>query len=512
VIGKLLRSLRRRGKEEIPSSDDDLETSDEEEEDVPFSELPYEEQYRLLPKRPPSRRTRLSKALLVALWLLPFGAVGLISIPVLDSQTGWDLFHAGSPRIADAIPGTERSLQDEIAQGVLDAEARNRAEEEARRKAIQSGVKSPDGSSETPSGQAGSGDNANQPGNQTGNGGATAPDQQGTQPEPIDLSKPIEPDPLPEAPIAGLEEEGSYGRVPRIADDGRTPAKAYARPFEVQDGKAYVGIIVTGLGLNQTRTENAIKELPLNISLAISPYATDPRAAAAAARKMGHEVFLQLPMEPDDFPLSDPGPRALMTSQPEGENLVRLEWLLARFPGYVGVVGHMGTKFANLDSAIRPVIESLHRAGLMYVNGSNPGSINLAAQLASNAGMPNAITDYMIDDVPSRRNIDARLSELVHSARRKGVAIGIAQSYPVTISRLRRWAAGLARQNVILAPVSALQNRQVTPQSSEEAQAAREEAQKREQAAAAKNAANETGNGDAQPAPDNTPEQTIEGH
>ena len=155
--------------------------------------------------------------------------------------------------------------------------------------------------------------------------------------------------------------------------------------------------MLTGVGLNEQRTETAINDLPLNISLAISPYARDLQTVAREARAMGHEVFLELPMEPADFPLSDPGPRALLTSLSEGENLVRLEWLLARFPGYAGLVSRQGSKFGSLDSAIRPVIEFISRTGLMYVEASGSGVASYGEQLAANAGTPNAIGNVIID-------------------------------------------------------------------------------------------------------------------
>ncbi|WP_254424320.1 divergent polysaccharide deacetylase family protein [Thalassospira marina] len=513
MIGKLFKFMRRGRKAEssAPEPDDDL-SSETGAEDVPFTELPYDEQLRRLPLRPPTRRWRLSKFLLLVLYLLPFGVASLAAIPLLDPETGWRLFHMGSPRVTDAIPGTERELQDEIAQGVLDIEARNRAEDEARRKAAaQAGTDAPNaadmppGVSDLAGGETVQGDGAGGMAAGNGSGGSASgpsPEELAALAEGGGFDEKIEPDPLRPAPIPGMDEEGSFGRIPRIAEDGRTPAKVYARPFTLEPEQPYVAVIVTGLGLNEDRTTKAIEDLPLNISLGLSPYADNLPKIVARARQMGHEVFLQLPMEPDDFPLSDPGPRALMTSLPEGENLVRLEWLLARFPGYAGVVGHLGSKFANLDSSIRPVIDFLDKTGLMYVDGSNSGMVSLAAQLAANTEEPNAIIDFNIDTIPSRRAIDAQLAAMVNKAKTDGFAIGLAQSYPVTIQRLRNWAQRLERQGVKLAPISALAGKQVIPQNPQEAAAAQRRNMSDEEAHKGDSA---SGNADAT-------EQTIEGN
>tara|TARA_R110002049_G_scaffold71979_4_gene185206 strand:- start:58304 stop:59878 length:1575 start_codon:yes stop_codon:yes gene_type:complete len=485
------------GMNDAMSDADNAASDGVDEDDLLFSELPIEVQVKKMPKRPKSRRSWLSKLLIITLFIFPFGATAVAMIPVLDPETGWRLFHLGGPKATVAVPGSERELQEEISRGVQDVQDRDRAAQDAN---------APDG---TPENGQTSDDIANQLEGVSDLIGA--PNQDGTagdstQPTPEELAAliaeegtiddPIEPDPLRPAPVPGLDEEGSFGRIPRIGDDGTTPFDAYKRPFETVENQPYVAIILTGVGLNTARTEAAINDLPLNISLGISPYARDIAKVAMDARAMGHEVFLQVPMEPNDFPLSDPGPRALLTSLSEGENLVRLEWLLARFPGYAGLVSHQGSKFGSMDSAIRPVLEIITRSGLMYVEGSNSGIASYGAQLAANASSPNAVGNIVIDDVPSRREIDARLNELVELAKRNGAAIGFAQSYPVTIQRLKNWAFRLRRQGVVLAPVSALANRQVTAQSADEAEAARRQAEQLENEAAA---AQENGDGSAEP-------------
>jgi polysaccharide deacetylase 2 family uncharacterized protein YibQ len=463
--------------------------------DLPFNELPIEIQSKRLPKRPKSRRSWLSKLLIITLFLSPFGATAVAMIPILDPETGWRLFHAGGPEATITVPGTERELQEEIARGVRDIQDRDRAAMEAA-----SGANGANQSAEDIAGNLdGVSDLIGTPGagDGTTDSAPTPEELAALIEEEGSLDEPIEPDPLRPAPLPGLDEEGSFGRIPRIGDDGTTPFDAYKRPFDLPEGIPVVAVMLTGVGLNEQRTENAINDLPLNISLAISPYARDLQTVARNARAMGHEVFLELPMEPADFPLSDPGPRALLTSLSEGENLVRLEWLLARFPGYAGLISLKGSKFGSLDSAIRPVIEFISRTGLMYVEGSGSGVASYGAQLAANAGTPNAIANVIIDDVPSRRHIDNRLGELVEIAKRNGVAVGIAQSYPVTIQRLRNWAFRLRRQGVVLVPVSAIAGQQVTAQSADEAEAARLEAEEREREAMAQQAAQEE---DAEPA------------
>ena len=56
------------------------------------------------------------------------------------------------------------------------------------------------------------------------------------------------------------------------------------------------------------------------------------------AQRAGHEIFLDIPMEPVGYPVNDPGPLTLLTSLGAVGNLSRLEKALGRTEGYAGVM------------------------------------------------------------------------------------------------------------------------------------------------------------------------------
>ena len=143
---------------------------------------------------------------------------------------------------------------------------------------------------------------------------------------------------LAAAPVAGLLEPGPYGNLPRIGDNGLRPIEAYARPPADVGDAPRIAIIVGGLGLNEAGTNQAIDLLPGQVSLALAPYGTDLQNWAGRARQAGHEVFLQVPFEPLDFPAVDPGPHTMLVDAPVAENLDRLSWLMSQFTTYAGIV------------------------------------------------------------------------------------------------------------------------------------------------------------------------------
>src|SRR5919198_4874654 len=105
------------------------------------------------------------------------------------------------------------------------------------------------------------------------------------------------------------------GPPPARTSTSSTAAEAYAQPIVVAKANTpRVALIVTGLGIGASGTSEALAKLPGLVTLAFAPYGTDLERVVARARGDGHEVLLQIPMEPFDYPDNDPGPRTLLTS------------------------------------------------------------------------------------------------------------------------------------------------------------------------------------------------------
>jgi polysaccharide deacetylase 2 family uncharacterized protein YibQ len=257
-------------------------------------------------------------------------------------------------------------------------------------------------------------------------------------------------------PEAALLEPGPDGPLPRTAESGRRPFDAYARPAgSLAAGSSRIAIVVSGLGISQTGTESALDQLPGVVSLAFAPYGKDLPRWVARAREQGHEVLLQLPLEPFDFPNNDPGPQTLLVDDSGGENAERLRWLLSRFTTYAGVISYMGGRFTSDPAALQTLMAEVGRRGLMYVDdGSSTRS--RAADVAPGSGAPFAAADVVLDGVAEPAAIDDRIAQLESIAREKGSAVGMASAFPASLERIAAWAAGAADRGIVLVPVTAL--------------------------------------------------------
>jgi uncharacterized protein len=253
-------------------------------------------------------------------------------------------------------------------------------------------------------------------------------------------------------------EMSAQGAIPKIAADGIRPADAFAQPVKALPGKPdapRIAIIVSGLGVSDSATADAIAKLPGAVTLGFMPYGSDVAALAGRARARGHEVLLQVPMEPFDYPDNDPGPQTLLTSLTPQQNIDRLYWLMSRFQGYVGIVGAMGGRFTASEPSFSPVLREAAKRGLIFVDdGANPRS--LAGRIAGANTLPFAKADVTIDGVPTAGEIDHALGRLEMAARERSIAVGISSGLPVSIDHIAKWAKTLADHGIQLVPITAV--------------------------------------------------------
>lgn len=256
--------------------------------------------------------------------------------------------------------------------------------------------------------------------------------------------------PLPAAPIAGLSQPGPNGPLPSIATDGRVPAQAYARPFR-SNGRPRVAIIVGGLGLNAVTTRAAIERLPPEVTLSFVPYAEGLQGWIDLARAQGHEVMLEMPMEPSGYPDNDPGPHTLLASAEAADIQARMNWLLGRATGYFGVTNYMGDRFATSDAGMTAFMAILRQRGVAFLDD---GSMSRRP-----GAWARASANRIIDEEQSPAAIVAQLNALEALAKGNGQALGTGFSYPVTVEAVARWTAAMDARGLQLAPASAMTQR-----------------------------------------------------
>lgn len=262
----------------------------------------------------------------------------------------------------------------------------------------------------------------------------------------------------PATAMAGIDqrlmEKSRYGMIPVVAD-GLKPFTVYAADADRTKAARMpvIAIVVGGLGVGAAKTADAIMKLPPAVTLAFTPYGADPTKLAERARAQRHEILLQVPMEPFDYPDNDPGPQTLLTTLAPEQNIDRLHWHMSRIQGYAGIANFMGARFVVSDAVMQPIIREAAKRGLGYLDdGATPRST--APALAAGQAMPFAKADFTIDAVPTSAEIDRTLIKLETLAKERGLAVGVASALPISIERIAAWIKTLDSRGILLVPLT----------------------------------------------------------
>ena len=215
-----------------------------------------------------------------------------------------------------------------------------------------------------------------------------------------------------------------------------------------------IAILVTGLGLPGGPAGDVLKGLPPPISVAYGAYGRNLQDGVTSARADGHEVLLQIPLEPNNYPSVDPGPHTLLTTLPPQENMKRLQWLMSRYTGYVGVTNHMGAKFEAASDSLTPVLEELKRRGLLYVDDGSAQEFHGAESPTPSASNTRWSTcrSTAVNRRPKSRSSWPSLKTWRSSRGRRSAWCALK---PAAVKQLADWASKLEGKGLVLVPVSA---------------------------------------------------------
>ena len=274
-----------------------------------------------------------------------------------------------------------------------------------------------------------------------------------------DIAVPDEDVKLRPAPNMALVESKDGQFLPKSSADGVMPWEYYARPHTPLPDTKQISVIVTGIGVHNQLSLAAAK-LPSAISFSMSPYAPNVNAWIKSMRVQGHECYLDLPMELDNYPLSDPGPSALQPSITPKENAQRLDHLLGKAVGYIGFTIPANEVFFSAPADfIQPVVKNLSERGLalMFAQAKNQPALKETMEnedlvhLGSHVFIP-----YGSDSVDIRQQLGS--AEAI--AQQRGHSLVIIEASPVVIDELLIWTKKLRSRGFQLAPASALAKEQ----------------------------------------------------
>jgi polysaccharide deacetylase 2 family uncharacterized protein YibQ len=258
------------------------------------------------------------------------------------------------------------------------------------------------------------------------------------------------PIPLPIPALLGPAISNPNWQVPRIAPNGVAPMRAYAASVPAICGP-HIALLVAGLGDDDSQSQEAITMLPAAVSFGLTPYGAHIADLAALARASGHELILEIPMQPLNPATENAGNEALVMAGPISLDQPMLDWDLSQFQGYAGVTDAIGASqgagFMNNPNAKAWLLREVADKGLFFIEARQTGTSPYAW---------NRTADVVIDPV-NPQNEAAQLSSLIQLAKLQGNALGILMiPAPNAVHMLQGWIQTLGAKGVSLVPVSAL--------------------------------------------------------
>lgn len=235
--------------------------------------------------------------------------------------------------------------------------------------------------------------------------------------------------------------------------DSLPPWLRNAVPFDLDDTKAKIVIVMDDLGLNKRRARRTVA-LPGPLTLSYMAYAEDLNRQIQQARAAGHEMLLHVPMEPRSATI-DPGPNVLLSGLPREELLKSINWNLDQTDKVVGINNHMGSRFTSDLEGMQTVTEVLDKRGLLFLD-SVTSSSSVAHSAAEDAGIPFAVRNVFLDHEDDLASIKRQLRATESVAKRSGVAIAIGHPRDKTLEALGEWLPTLSERGFQLVPISAV--------------------------------------------------------
>jgi polysaccharide deacetylase 2 family uncharacterized protein YibQ len=242
--------------------------------------------------------------------------------------------------------------------------------------------------------------------------------------------------------------------APTAAPTPRSVPTATPRPRPSPGARGRLAILLDDAGQTMDSIATAAG-LPPEVGVAVLPFLPHSAEIAETMHGSGHEVWLHLPMEPEGYPASNPGPGAVFVGMADAEIRAAVHAAINNVPHAVGVNNHMGSR-ASADLRVMTwVMQELKARGLAFID-SRTSRDTVAEEAARALGVPAGRRHVFLDNTRSTAAIRAQLAEAVEKCRIDGATIAIGHLDPVTVETLADELPGLAQRGAVLVRPSAL--------------------------------------------------------
>jgi len=209
-----------------------------------------------------------------------------------------------------------------------------------------------------------------------------------------------------------------------------------------------IAIIIDDIGYDKEIVEKFLG-LDAVFTFSILPYSPFQKSIARHVHSKGFNVMLHLPMEPNEYPMVNPGPGTLLTSMSPDQLINQLDRNLDSVPFIRGVNNHMGSKMTTVSTQLYQIFSVLKKRKLFFID-SRTTTETLCKPSAQLLQVPFAQKDVFLDHIQKPDFIRKQIYRLIHIANSHGEAIGIAHPHDVTYHVLREVLPELKKKAILV--------------------------------------------------------------
>lgn len=223
---------------------------------------------------------------------------------------------------------------------------------------------------------------------------------------------------------------------------------------EPLQSKKRVSIVITNLGLSKNSTLEAL-ELPKAFTLGFSPYAMDLNQWLEQSYGKGFESLINLPMQPKDYPVNDPGPLSMLINLSNGENLSRFDQVASKSQKCIGFYTDSTEAYSQLRSSFSPILSQIAERQFLLAYGNQENSSGVL-EMCKSVNAECVAKSINIDDDLSEEKIKRQLLLLEGMLQTHNEVIAFAKSFPVTLKMLKKWITEIDPNEISIVPISHL--------------------------------------------------------
>jgi len=237
---------------------------------------------------------------------------------------------------------------------------------------------------------------------------------------------------------------------------------AATRMEKGREGKE-IAIVIDDFG-NAMKGSEQMLNLPVKITVAVMPFLPTTKKDAEEAFRMGHDVIVHLPMEPNNGKRSWLGPGAIMTDLSDEEIRRRVEAAIDEVPHAIGMNNHMGSKATSDERVMRVVLQVCKERGLFFLD-SRTSYRTVVPKVAAELGVQTLHNNVFLDDVYTPNHVARQLREVKKFIRQHEHCVVIGHVGPpgmITSGLLRDAIPGLLNEAAFI-PLSSMLSSPPTP-------------------------------------------------